>query len=72
MKRKAKLLTEDPVLIKNQNIFAKFLIKNDRGRNVRKKNEYLNLLSNHFKKPRFKTTHQAFIPYTWFTTICKK
>ena len=39
---KLKTFTEDPILIKNQNLIAKFLIKNDRGTNVRKQREYLN------------------------------
>ena len=42
----AKLIILDPVFTPNQNIFAKFLIKRDRGLNVRKENEYLSL----FKK----------------------
>ena len=37
MKKNSKLLTEDPILIKNQNFVAKFLIEKDRGSNVRKK-----------------------------------
>ena len=72
MKKNSKLLTEDPILIKNQNFVAKFLIEKDRGSNVRKKGEYLSLLKTHFKKLQYKITHQFFIPYTWFTTVCKK
>ena len=49
-KKNSKLLTEDPILIKNQNFVAKFLIEKDRGSNVRKKGEYLSLLKTHFKK----------------------
>ena len=29
-------------------------------------------LKKHFKKIKNKVTHQFFIPYTWFTTICSK
>ena len=72
MKKNSKLLTEDPILLENQNIIAKFLIKKDRGLNVRKKKEYINLLKKHFKKIKNKVTHQYFIPYTWFTTVCSK
>ena len=36
MKKDTRLL-EDPILIENQNIIAKFLIKSDRGTNVRRK-----------------------------------
>ena len=72
MKKNSKLLTEDPIFIKNQNLIAKFLIKNDRGTNVRKQTEYVALLKSHFTKISFKISHQIFSPYTWFTTICKK
>ena len=72
MKKNSKLLTEDPILLENQNVIAKFLIKKDRGLNVRDKQEYINLLKKHFKKIKNKVTHQYFIPYTWFTTICSK
>ncbi len=72
MKKNSKLLTEDPIFIKNQNFIAKFLISRDRGMNVRKKEEYINLLKSHFKNLKSKITYQSFIPYTWFTTICKK
>ena len=72
MKKKSRLLTEDPVIIKNQNIIARSLILKDRGKNVRKKKEYLRILKNHFKNVKPKITHQLFIPYTWFTTVCSK
>ena len=52
--------------------FARFLINNDRGINVREKSQYLKLLRVHFRKLKSKVTHQPFPPYTWFTTICMK
>ena len=72
MKKNSKLLTEDPIFVNNQNFVARFLISKDRGNNVRKEKEYLKLLKLHFKNLKSKVTHQFFIPYTWFTTICKK
>lgn len=72
MKKNSKLLTEDPIFLDKQNVIAKFLIKKDRGTNVRKKQQYINLLKKHFKKIKNKVTHQFFIPYTWFTTVCSK
>lgn len=72
MKKKSILLTEDPILVKNQNFFAKFLIINDRGNNVREKKQYLNILKRHFSNLKVKISHQTFPPYTWFTTICVK
>lgn len=72
MKKNSKLLTEDPILVKNQNIIARFLINRDRGLNVREKKEYLSLLKPHFKYLNAQITNQLFIPYTWFSVICKK
>ncbi len=72
MKKNSRLLTEDPIFIKRQNFIAKFLITKDRGMNVRIKEEYLNLLKKHFRNVSSKVTHQFFIPYTWFSMICKK
>ncbi len=72
MKKNSKLFTEDPVIIENQNIIARSLILKDRGKNVRRKKEYLKILKKHFKNVAPKITHQIFIPYTWFTTVCSK
>ena len=72
MKKKGVLLTEDPIFTNNQNIIAKFFIKNDRGANVRTKNEYLKLVKKNFKKINAKISNQSFIPYTWFTMTCYK
>ena len=72
MKKNSKLLTADPIFIDNQNKIAKYFISKDRGKNVRKKNEYLNLIKSSFKKFKIKITHQSFPPYTWFSSICIK
>jgi len=48
MKKNSKLLTEDPILVEKQNMIAKFLIEKDRGTNVRKKQQYINLLKKTF------------------------
>ena len=62
MKKNCKILTEDPILIKNQNMIAKFLIQKDRGMNVRNKKEYLFLLNNHFKTVNYKIVNQLLFP----------
>ena len=72
MKKKSKLLTGDPVIIENQNIIARNLILRDRGKNVRKKKDYIRILKKYFKNVKPKITHQFFIPYTWFATVCSK
>ena len=55
-----------------QNILSKFIIKMDRGANVRSKKEYIFLIKKFFKKINSKIYHQKFIPYTWFVMNCKK
>lgn len=72
LKKNGKLLTCDPILLKKQNIVSRILITNDVGKNVRYKKEYLNLLKSSFKKINCKIDHQKFIPYDWFSTICKR
>lgn len=72
LKKNGTLLTCDPVLIKNQNIIAKFLIKNDVGKNVRNDLDYLKILKKYFKKIKINIDKQNFIPYTWFSTKCHK
>jgi len=72
LKREGNIITEDPILIDKQNIFSKFIIKMDRGSNVRSKKEYTNLIKKKFKKIDSKIYHQTFIPYTWFVMNCKK
>ena len=70
LKRKGNVITLDNIFINNQNFIAKFLIQMDRGRNVRSKKGYLNILKNHFKKIDSKIYHQKFIPYTYFVINC--
>ena len=72
LKKNGKLVTLDNVFIENQNLIAKFLIKMDRGQNVRTKKEYIRILYKSFKKIKSQIIHQTFIPYTWFVTICNK
>ena len=72
LKKNGKLITCDPVFTKKQNFIANFLIKNDAGNNVRNKNDYLKLLGKNFKNIKFKIKKQSFIPYTWFSTLCKR
>ena len=71
LKKGGRLITLDPIYVKNQNYFAKFLISHDRGKNIKTKKEYLKLLKLFFKFSIGKTYHQSFIPYTWFTMNCK-
>ena len=72
LKKKGRLLTCDPIFVKNQNFIANYLIKKDVGKNIRFKNAYLKIFRKYFKKIKFITSNQKFIPYTWFTTECQK
>ena len=72
LKKKGKLLTCDTIFLKKQNFFARFLLKNDVGENIRNKKNYLELFNKHFKKIKSKVEIQKFIPYAWFSTECQK
>jgi len=72
IKKGGKLITIDPILIKNQNTLARFIIKNDRGKNVRTEKHYKKLIKKKFFKIKSKIIHQKFLPYTWFSTVCEK
>jgi len=71
LKKNGNIITEDPIFVKEQNPIAKFIIKKDRGNNVRNKSEYLKIIGKYFKKINCKIYHQKFIPYTWFVMFCK-
>ena len=71
LKKRGNIIAIDPILDKKQNFIAKFIIKKDRGDNVRNKKEYLKNMNKYFKKIKSKIYYQKFIPYTWFVMICK-
>tara|TARA_Y100000590_G_scaffold353758_1_gene406822 strand:+ start:740 stop:1354 length:615 start_codon:yes stop_codon:yes gene_type:complete len=71
LRKNGRIITGDPILIKKQNMIAKFIIKKDRGNNVRDRKGYLNIIKKYFKKIKSKIYHQKFIPYTWFVMVCK-
>ena len=69
---KGRLLTIDPCFVPSQNIIAKFLIRCDRGQNVRTQEEYLRLAGQIYSKPHAEVRHQAWIPYTHCFMECRK
>ena len=71
LKKEGNIITADPIFIKKQNPITKFIIKKDRGDNVRNKKEYIKIIKKYFKKINSKIYHQKFIPYTWFVMLCK-
>jgi SAM-dependent methyltransferase len=70
LKPGARLVTEDPVLIENQNAIARKLIKWDRGRNVRTAREYGGLAAAHFGTIRETVIHMKMPPYTLLVMEC--
>lgn len=71
LKKNGTLLTLDNIYIKNQNIIAKKLIDLDRGKNVRSKYQYINILNKNFKHIKSRVYNQKFIPYTWYVAKCR-
>lgn len=65
-----RLVTIDPCLAPEQSFLAKFLIRNDRGQNVRDKGGYLDLTSGFFYEVRGTLRHQKWIPYTHWVMEC--
>lgn len=67
-----RLLTVDPCLDPSQNSVARFLVRNDRGQNVRNKEEYQALADKIFSSLRVEVRHQVWIPYTHCFMECHK
>jgi SAM-dependent methyltransferase len=72
LKPGGKLLAIDPCLDPSQNAVARFLVRNDRGQNVRNKEGYHSLADKVFSSPRVDVRHQAWIPYTHCFMECQK
>jgi SAM-dependent methyltransferase len=72
LKPGGRLLTVDPCFVSGQNFIARFLINNDRGLNVRNKEEYLNLVNGRFNLFNADVIHQTWIPYTNCFMTCIK
>ena len=72
LKPGGRLITADPCLIKNQNPIARFLIKKDRGQNVRGYKGYSNLTKNLFYDVKGTLLNQTWMPYTHWIMVCKK
>ena len=64
LKPGGRLITLDPCFVKNQNPIAKFLITQDRGRNVRTEKGYTELVSQVFSSYKIQIKHKKWIPYT--------
>ena len=72
LKPGGRLLTIDPCLDPSQNPVARFLIRHDRGQNVRDRAGYDALAKAVFESPRIVVQHRAWIPYTHCFMECQK
>jgi SAM-dependent methyltransferase len=72
LKPGGRLLTVDPCLDPSQSPIARFLIRHDRGQNVRDKVGYEALALKVFEAPKAVVSHQAWIPYTHCIIECQK
>lgn len=72
LKQGGRLLTIDPCLDPSQNSVARFLVRNDRGQNVRDRCGYEALASKVFSSPRAEVRHRVWIPYTHCFMECQK
>jgi len=72
LKANGRLLTIDPCLDSSQNPIARFLVRNDRGLNVRDKAGYELLARSAFNSPCVEVRHRAWIPYTHCFMACHK
>jgi 2-polyprenyl-3-methyl-5-hydroxy-6-metoxy-1,4-benzoquinol methylase len=72
LKPGGRLLTIDPCLTPSQNVVARFLVRNDRGQNVRHKQEYQVLVNAVFASSCVEVHHQVWIPYTHCFMECQR
>lgn len=72
LKPGGRLLTVDPCLDPSQNAIARFLVRNDRGQNVRIRTAYENLAAQVFDNVKAEVSNQAWIPYTHCIMECTR
>lgn len=65
-----RLITIDPCLADGQNRIARWLVKADRGQNVRDKDGYVSLVADAFGSVRATVAHRSWIPYTHCIMEC--
>jgi SAM-dependent methyltransferase len=72
LKAGGRLLTIDPCFDPSQNRMAQFLIRHDRGQNVRDSAGYQAIAETTFKSPIVEVRHKSWIPYTRCFMECPK
>lgn len=72
LKPGGRLLTVDPCLDPSQSSIARFLVRHDRGQNVRHQEGYQVIAQRVFESPHVEVRHQTWIPYTHCFMECQK
>lgn len=72
LNQKGKLITLDPTLTTKQNPISRFLVKSDRGMNIRSDSEYKSILINNFSHIQSNVIHQSLPPYDRCLIIAEK
>jgi len=72
LKPNGRLITTDGCIVKGQNPLARFLIKQDRGQNIKTEDGYLQLAKNVFQNVESSIHHSAWIPYTLCYMVCTR
>jgi cyclopropane fatty-acyl-phospholipid synthase-like methyltransferase len=72
LKQGGRLITIDPCYAPDQTAIARFLVRRDRGQNVRTAQQYKHLVETIFSQCKFEVKHRQWIPYTHCIMECKK
>jgi SAM-dependent methyltransferase len=72
LKPSGRFVSLDPVFAAGQNPIARFIISQDRGRNVRDGEGYLALARHEFNMVKGSLHHRAWIPYTHWIMECTR
>ena len=56
----------------NKNFISRFLIKNDKGDNIRSLDQYKLILNKYFSEIKYQVNNQVLIPCTWLKMTCYK
>ena len=70
LKPGGRFVSKDPAFAAGQNPIARFLVSQDRGRNVRDAEGYLSLARHEFPRVEGMVRHRSWIPYTHWLMEC--
>lgn len=72
LKEDGRFVSFDPCIEDGQNLMARFLINRDRGKYVRREEQYLSLFTDGYEILNKEVRNQVWFPYTHFMLECKK